>query len=365
MSQSRYWALAARFIVNIGALLFLLFTGSAGAMEAAAARLTRFRWLRTIFFASLLFFYVLAVTLPVEVLCSYARYRHFGFADLPFLSWLQDYLIGWSITTAFAVAGVAVIVTLIRRSPRWWVPLAGLVYLALASLNAIATPTLIEPLTNTYTPLPPSETKAGLLEMTRAAGVDVSDVYASNASKQSRMLNAHVSGVFGTARISVDDTTLKGEYPPAIRAVVAHEIGHYVMGHVFKMVLFASLIATVGFAIIAWAAPLLIRRYGSQWRVFRLEDTAGVAVLWLLFTAWGLLADPITNAYARVQEAQADAYGLNLSRSPDGMAEFMIHDADIARLRPTALDVILFYDHPSDASRVEEAMRWRATHTAQ
>jgi len=121
-------------------------------------------------------------------------------------------------------------------------------------------------------------------------------------------------------------------------------------------------VATLGFALIAWAGPWMTGRFGGWWKIAQFESTAGIAVLWLLFLAWGFASDPMVNAYSRVQEAQADAYALDLSQAPEGLAEFMIHDADIARLKPTMLDVALFYDHPSDASRVKTAMLWRAAH---
>jgi STE24 endopeptidase len=75
---------------------------------------------------------------------------------------------------------------------------------------------------------------------------------------------------------------------------------------------------------------------------------------------WGYLSLPVDNALVRSQEHQADLYGLNASRAPHGLAEFMIHDADVARLRPGALEYALFFTHPSDAERVMTAMQWRA-----
>ena len=360
VSRSRYWVLAARILVSLGALLFLLFSGGAGALEVVAARMTRYRFLQALFFALVLLAYVFAVTLPVEVAASYLRYRHFGFSDQPFPGWLQDYTTNWAILTVFYAAGLAVLMSVMGRWPRTWFLWAGVVYLGLAGLYNVALPVFIEPLTNHYAPLPDSDLKRDILTMVRAGGVTADDIYMADASRQSRMLNAHVSGMFGAARISVDDTTLAGRYSPAVLAVVAHEVGHYVKRHIFKMVLFTSVIATVGFALIAWAAPLLLRRFGTSWQVTRFQSNAGIAVLWLLFLVWSFVSDPITNAYTRLQEAQADAYALDLSQAPEGLAEFMIHDADIARLKPTCLDVILFYDHPSDASRVLKAMQWRA-----
>jgi STE24 endopeptidase len=134
------------------------------------------------------------------------------------------------------------------------------------------------------------------------------------------------------------------------------------MGHVFKYVLVLSLAAALGFALVAWFGPALIKAFGRRWKLIDLRDPGGIAVFWLVFAAYGFVSLPATNAFSRHQEAQADQFGLEASRAPHGMAEFMIHDADTARLSPTPLDVWLFYSHPSDKARVEAAMRWRAEH---
>jgi STE24 endopeptidase len=362
VSRSRYWVLAARILSSLGGLLLFLSSGAAGGLSRAVERVTRHRSTQVLLFAFTVLAYVFAVTLPVEVYAGYIRYRQFGFADLTFLDWLRDDLTASGVLTFFYTIGIGMVMSCVRRWPRRWPLWAGVIYLVLGTLYNVATPALIEPLTNHYSPLPESESKRNLLEMVRAAGVRADDIYTMDASRQSRMLNAHVSGVFGSSRISIDDTTLNGRFFPAVRAVVAHEVGHYVKSDIFTMVLLSSLVATVGFWLIASIAPLLIRRFGSAWRVARFDGNAGIAVLWLLFLAWGFASDPMLNACARVQEAQADAYALDLSKAPTGLAEFVIHDADIARLHPTFLDVLLFYDHPSDVSRVRNAMRWRAAH---
>jgi STE24 endopeptidase len=191
--------------------------------------------------------------------------------------------------------------------------------------------------------------------------VPADNVYTDDASRQSRRLNGHVSGAFGAARVIIDDTALTSA-PETVKALAAHEMGHDVMHHPSKMVLIGTLVAIFGFAIIACLEPLLIRRVGLRWGISDATQTGTIAVFWLLFTGWAFVSDPLTNAYARVQETQADDFSLALAREPTGLADLMIQDADIGPLQPTTSDLILFYDHPSDATRVRAAMQWRAEH---
>ena len=364
VSQTRYYVFSSRIVLTIGAILLFLFSGAASALAAFLARRVKWLWLQDMLFAGAFFAILYATLLPVDVFAGYVRARHFGFADRAFLDWQHDHILNWAIITAFYVVGIAAFMALMRRKPNSWIAWAAAIYLSLAALYVIVTPTLIEPLFNTYAPLPESPMKQEILSIARANDVPANDVYTGDASRQSRLLNAHVSGLFGTARISLDDNTLRDAFPPSVRFVMAHEIAHYVLGHIFNYVVLLSAIAAIGFALIGWMGQLLVRSFGLRWKIADLRDTAGIAVFWLIFAAYSFASLPVTNAYSRWEEHQADLYGLNASQEPHGMAEFMIHDADTARLSPTRLDVFLFYTHPSDKSRVETAMRWRAEHLA-
>lgn len=361
IGQTRYWILAGRILLSVGAILLFLFSGAAAALARALKRATRSLLLQSLIFAAALFVLLFAATLPAEVYAAYVRPRSFGFADRPFLDWLQDHTLTWGATTAFYVVGLTVFGWLLRRRPTSWVAYAGLLYFVLASAFVLALPVFIEPLSNTFTPLPDSPIKREMLALAHGNGVPAADIYMGDASRQSRLRNAHVSGFGDTARISIDDTALAaGE--DNVLWLVAHEIGHYVMGHMFNSVFVISAVAVLGFAFIAWLGPLAIRVFGGYWGVADFASTAGLAVFWLLFVVWGFVSEPITNTYIRWQEAQADLFGLNASGRPLGMADFMIHGADTQPLYPSDVDIYLFYDHAPYRARIEAAMRWRADH---
>ena len=231
--------------------------------------------------------------------------------------------------------------------------------LVLRATFTLLSPGVIEPLTNTFQPLAEGPQKQQILALAHANGINDVSVVTGDASRQTRLLNAHVSGIGGAARITVDDTTLRATSDPMLRAVLGHEIGHYVMNHAIQSIFADTLIMSVGFALIALGTGAVIRRMGARWQISGVEDIASLPVFWGLFLLWGFASLPVSNAISRTQEHQADLYGLNASQAPLGLAEFMIHDADTVRLRPTAVEYALFYDHPSDAERVAAAMQWR------
>ncbi len=299
------------------------------------------------------------LSLPVEIYATFLRPRRFGFSEQAFGAWLGDSLVNWGVFTAFYMVGVLVIYKFIRSRPTQWVAWAAGIYLVLRATFTLLSPNVIEPLTNTFQPLAEGPQKQQILALAHANGINDVAVVTGDASRQTRLLNAHVSGIGGAARISVDDTTLRATSDPMLRAVVGHEIGHYVMNHEIQSIITDTLIMSVGFALIALGTRAVIRRLGDAGKC-PVSRTLPVCQFSRLGAAVGIPSLPASNAISRNFEHQADLYGLNASQAPLGLAEFMIHDADTVRLRPTAVEYALFYSHPSDAERVATAMQWRA-----
>ncbi len=300
------------------------------------------------------------LSLPVEIYATFLRPRRFGFSEQAFGAWLGDSLVNWGVFTVFYMVGVSVIYKFIRRRPTRWVAWAAGVYLVLRMTYTLLSPNVIEPLTNTFQPLIEGPQKQQILALAHANGINDVAVVTGDASRQTRLINAHVSGIGGAARISVDDTTLRATSDLMLRAVLGHEIGHYVMNHEIQSIVTDTLIMSAGFVLIALGTRAVVRRLGARWKMSGVEDIATLPIFWGLFLLWGFVSLPASNAISRNFEHQADLYGLNASQAPLGLAEFMIHDADTVRVRPTALEYALFYTHPSDAERVAAAMQWRA-----
>jgi STE24 endopeptidase len=363
-SDSRLWAFEFRVLALLLATGLLCTTRFAARTQDVFRRWSSRPGVIDLGCALAYFAAMFVLTLPAEIYATFLRPRSFGFSDQPFPAWLGDEIVNWGVFTAFYLVAVLAIYRLIRRRPTQWVAGAVTVYVVLRVLYALLSPGVIEPLTNEFRPLADGPQKQQIVALARANGITYVAVVTSDASRQTRLLNAHVSGLGGTSRISVDDNTLRHTSDPMLRAVVAHEIGHYVLGHEVESVVTDSVIAAAGFLLIALCMRLLIGRFGSAWGIFGSGDIAGLPVFWGLYLLWGFASQPIDTAFSRVQEHQADLYSLNAARSPHGLAEFMIHDADAARLVPTTLEYVLFYSHPSDAERVRTAMDWRAATAA-
>jgi STE24 endopeptidase len=199
-----------------------------------------------------------------------------------------------------------------------------------------------------------------ILSLARANGIQASDVWEMDASRQTTRISANVSGLMGTERITLNDNLLKRASTPAVLAVMGHEMGHYVLNHGYKMLLSLGLLMAIAFAIVGRVFPALAARYADRWRIRGIDDPAGLPLIVAIFSACFFVMTPLTNTIVRTSEYEADVFGLNAARQPDGFAEAALLLGDYRKLHPGPIEEILFFDHPSGYTRIYTAMRWKA-----
>ncbi|MCO5122780.1 MAG: M48 family metallopeptidase [Rhizobacter sp.] len=308
-------------------------------------------------------FYILAtwlLTLPFTVYQDFVREHEYGFATQGFGAWFGEQLTGLGIALVIGPVFVLAIFAVIRRAPeRWWIG-GAMVAIGFLVVAQVLAPVFIQPLFNTYKPLADSPLKRQILAMAQANGVPVDNVYEVDASRQSTRVSANVSGFLGTASIRLNDNLLRRTSDAQIRAVMAHEIGHFTMNHMAKTLLQFGLVIVAAFAFVAWAARALLRRYGERWQVRSVQEVGSLPLLGALFATALFLATPLLNTIVRTMETEADHFGLNLAREPDGMAEALLAVAEYRKADPGALEEMLLFDHPSARTRIYNAMRWKA-----
>ena len=143
---------------------------------------------------------------------------------------------------------------------------------------------------------------------------------------------------------------------------MGHEIGHYVLNHGYKALLFFGVITVIAFAWLNWGLRWSLARWGARWGVRGITDVAVIPLAVLLLSIFFFVFAPIKNTYIRTQEYEADIFGLNASGQPDGAAEVDLKLGEYRKLDPSPLEEILFFDHPSGRTRITAAMRWKAEH---
>ena len=248
---------------------------------------------------------------------------------------------------------------LMRRAGRfWWVWSGGLTAFAL-SILLLAGPVFIEPLFNDFEPVPAGEVRDALVVMAREAGVPEDRIFVYDGSRQSNNFTANVSGIAGSARIAISDVAFKGASLDEVKAVTGHEIGHYVLGHVWRTVIVLSTLAVLFFFVADRTFPRFARAFGSSAVV---SDPRGLPVLAFMASLLSLFAQPVMNGVIRMGENEADQYSLETVNLPDGLASALVKTAEYRDPRPGELQEVLFYTHPSVERRVRRAMDWKANH---
>lgn len=361
--EGGYWLILWDALYGIGIAVLLLASGVSARMRDVAFRLAGGRrWPGIALYAVLFTLVTALLQLPLDIYQGFLREHAYNLSNQSFAAWLGDDLIQLGVSAVAAAIVLPPVYMAIRRAPRfWWAWGTGIVMVGL-TFGVVIGPVFLEPLTNSFKPLAAGPVRDQILAMAHADGVPASGVREYDSSRQSDRISAHVSGMFGTTQISVTDNLIAQCTPDEILAVMGHEIGHYVMGHVLGVLAGLLLVMAGGFAFARWCLTRALARYGPVWRVHGPDDPAGLPVLVAAFTLYFLVMTPVQNSLTRRQEMQADIFGLNLARRPDAFATVALKLGKYRKLDPSPWEEMVFFDHPSGRTRIYTAMRWKAEH---
>lgn len=360
--EGGYWILLWGTLVAIVSDLVILRTGLSARFRDWAERWGKWRWLQTMLWTLP---YILVSTLivaPWTIYTEFVREGQYGLMNQTFVDWLGEAGITLAIEILFLAIGLAIIMGLIRKFPKsWWLWGAGAMT-GMAAFAALIVPVFINPLFNTYTELQAGPVRDRIVAMAESQNVPAEHVYLFDASKQTKRISANVSGLGPTIRISLNDNLLNRTSLPETAAVMGHELGHYVLSHIYKMIAAFALVFVLIFFAASRAVPAMIARWGSNWGVRGVDDVAAVPVYFIALSVAGLVLTPVNNSIIRWNESEADAFGLDVAREPDGFAQAAMQLSEYRKIEPGALEEILFYDHPSGRTRVRMSMEWKARH---
>jgi len=333
-----------------------------GVLDRLAAKLGRRGPNLRAFLISIVYF-VLAtlITLPWEIYANWWRERAYGRTSQPFLDFIGQQAIALAVFALLVGLFFVGVYALVRKAGRrWWVWSGGLTAGALAFF-LLAAPAVIEPLFNEYQPVPPGQVRDALVVMAEQSGVPTDRIFVYDGSRQSNNFTANVSGVAGSARIAISDVAFKGASLDEVRAVTGHEIGHYVLHHIWRSVIVLSLLAILFFFLADRLYPRFARAFGSS---AQLADPVGLPVVVFMISVMSLLVQPVVNTLSRMDENEADRYSLETVNLPDALATALVKTAEYRNPRPNPLQEFVFYTHPSVERRVRAAMEWKATQAA-
>jgi STE24 endopeptidase len=360
--EGGYWLHFWGFLYGVGISWLMLARKWSARMRDLAERVTRRPGLQTYVYWVQYLVAAVVLLFPLTIYQRFFRERQYGLATQTFWPWMADRFKELALSLTLGGATVVLLYGVLRRAPRAWWIWGSLTATGLFAFSFLIAPVFVFPLFNKYTRLADPAIRESILSLARANGITAGDVYVSDASRQTTRISANVSGLFGTLRITLNDNLLKRCSLPEIEAVMGHEMGHYVLNHLYKGIVFSGVLIVVGFLFLRASFDAMLRRYGSRWGIRGVGDVAGMPLFAILASVYLFVMTPVTNSLTRVQEAEADIFGLNASGQPDGFAEVSLKLGDYRKLDPGPLEEMLFYDHPSGRTRIFTAMRWKAEH---
>jgi STE24 endopeptidase len=360
--EGGYWLQLWDFLLAVTIAWLLLSSRISRRLRDRVESWTSRRWLQTLLYAIAYILITALLTFPMTVYEGFFREHQYGLSNQTFGAWLREAFIGLGVGLVMGGFGLVLLYAVLRKTPNSWWIWGSLVCVTLLLVLSLIFPVFIAPLFNTYTPLQDAALREKILTLARANGIPAHDVYQVDASRQTKRVSANVSGFAGTLRISLNDNLLRRCSPAEIQAVMGHEMGHYVLNHIYKGLVFSGVLLFAGFAFARWAFQRSVDRWGTAWGVRGVGDVAGLPLLAALLTIYSFATFPIQNTLTRTQEAEADLFGLNATRQPDGAAQVALKLGEYRKLAPGPLEEWVFFDHPSGRNRIFMAMRWKAEH---
>jgi Zn-dependent protease with chaperone function len=356
----------ASTIFGLAVLVALVAVRFGPKVQRVAESISESRLVQALIFVPVLLLTIAFVELPLEIYGHHIS-RAYGLSVQGWGSWLLDWAKTEMLILIFATLTLWGLYEVIRRAPKRWWFYTWLLTLPIMAAMVFVAPVIIDPLFNRFEPLAKTnpELTMQLQSLARSAGLRIpeSRIFLMHASDKLTTYNAYVTGFGATKRIVVWDTTARDLTLPQTLFVFGHEMGHYVLHHIYLGLGFGALLMFVGLWLIQRIAQAALARYGGDWQIRSIGDWSSLPLLMLLASVLSFLGEPLGNAFSRWEEHSADVYGLRVTRPVTkdagqvaAQAFQLLGEKSYSYPNPSPLLVFWSYSHPPIAQRIRFAL---------
>jgi Zn-dependent protease with chaperone function len=339
----------------------ILFTGFSARIRHWAQRIGR-KWFFTVGLYFIIFSaIVFVVDLPLSYYEQFVREHAYGLSNQTLTKWARDQATGLAVSIVIGVLTLWVPYLLLRRSPRRWWLYTGLLVIPFIVFVNMVSPIWIDPLFNTFGPMKDKALEADILRLADRAGIEGGRVFEVAKSEDTNAVNAYVTGFGQTKRIVLWDTILAKLNQPQILVVMGHEMGHYVLGHVWKLTLSLSALIMALLYGVHRTSGWLLRRYRERFGFSELSDIASLPLIILLFSVGSLIVTPIVLAIQRHFEHEADRFALEITHDNHASATAFVRlqEENLGVPRPGLLYTLWRANHPVLGDRIDFSNDYR------
>lgn len=348
--QCAEWALYA----------FLLFTGASSKFFRRIEKAVRNNFLQMAVFVFFVSLFLFVFMLPLLCYRGFVVEHQFGFSNENFISWLVREVKTFFVNTFFSAPIIYLGYLILRKSPRRWWWLCSALSVPILMVALVLVPVFIDPMFYTFSPVKNKKLAAKILSVAEKSGISGGKIYEVNISKETKKVNAYVVGLFGTKRIVLWDTLLKWK-EDEILFVLGHEMGHYKLNHLWYFVFGFPLLILSGMFFAHCMMPRIAAKYSTRFGFNDIRDTASYPLFALYFSVFLFATLPVMNSFSRHFEAQADMFGLRVTKNPAAAVSVFTKFAveNYTHPDPPFLLHVFRDSHPSLKERIEMAEQFK------
>jgi STE24 endopeptidase len=334
-------------------MIIVLVLGLSAKFRTWAQVSSKFNVLQTAIYLFWLTIFVTALTFPLEWL-SYKFSRTYHISTQTFASWMKDQFIDFWVNYFLMFMIVSVLYWLMKKSPKKWWFYGWLLSIPFTLFLTFVQPVIIDPLYNDFYPLKNKELEQKILTLAQKADIPAEHVYEVNMSEKTNALNAYVTGIGSNSRIVLWDTTLNRLNDQEILFIMAHEMGHYVMKHIYVGIAGYLLLSLLGLYLTYKIVNMVVKRWGKLLHLSDHRDISSLPLILLIISMLAFTSSPLTNAASRYQEHAADKYAIKLTGNPEAaISSFQkLTKSGLSQVHPPFLVKLFRYGHPTILERI-------------
>ena len=348
----------SRFALSFTFLLGILFSGASISLRNAIQSLASNPWLVVGAYGVVFYVLIELLFLPISYYSGYVVEHRFRLSTQSRRAWLRDRGKGIGLSLLLGLLMLEIFYGIIRGYPQgWWLPVTGVLVFIFIILARLA-PVIFLPIFFKLKELEGEELRKRLKELAEKVGTKVRGIYQIDLSRKSKTVNAALAGWGKTRRLILSDTLLQNFTPEETEVVVAHELGHQVGFHSWKMMA----LQTITMGLTLFLCERVLRRTVPLFPLRGMSDVAGLPLVILIVSLLGLVFLPLVNAYSRHLERGADRFSLeNIERSEYFISAMeKLAELNLADKSPHPVVEYLFYSHPPIGERIKEADKFIA-----
>lgn len=352
-SSLKIWAinLMLKFLVP---LLFLT-TGLSKKIGSFAESNGRNLFLTGIIYVILFSIIDLLISLPTNFYGGFILKHRYDLSNQTLFRWLELTFKSFALNTVVFSLFIWFPYYLIYRNPtRWWLYL-GLLSIPVFAFITFISPMYIDPIYNKYTSIEDEELGKEIKQLLKKAEIEDAEIYKVDKSRDTKEMNAYMTGVFKSKRIVLWDTTMEKLDKDEVLSVTAHEIGHYIKGHIWKSIILGGLFSVALMYLVHRTSNWILINSNGVFGFNRLYDIASIPLIILVLNFYMFFANPIINFSSRQMEREADMIEIQLTKNKEAAISTMLklYEGNLSISRPSKLFKIWYHSHPTAEERIK------------